>query len=198
MKIGLPQGKMTRPIFRHSCLQRLAEVITFRRILAERLPSSIFLRFSTVNDVSTVLDCVRRTYKAPYDELEETAARHRVLQNGRGEGSVGFTGRKRRREEDESVRNAFLEGANPLAEAISTLHTSPTSATSALGSDTMLETTNLIEDYYRLLVMLRDENSESDEANYIEILEPQVRLAKERIRFSHKMEEEMCSSRRFE
>jgi hypothetical protein len=61
-------------------------------------------------------------------------------------------------EEDESVSNAFLEGAKPLAEDISTLHASPTSATSALGSDIMLETTNLIEDYSRLLVMLRNEN----------------------------------------
>jgi hypothetical protein len=62
----------------------------------------------------------------------------------------------------------------------------------------MLETTKLIEDYSRLLVMLRDAKSESGDAEYVEILETQVRLAKERIRFSQKMEEEVCPSRQSE
>jgi hypothetical protein len=59
----------------------------------------------------------------------------------------------RRREGDESVRSAFLEGAKRLAEAISTPHANPTSATSALRSATMFETTTLFEDYSKLLVM---------------------------------------------
>jgi hypothetical protein len=155
------------------------------------------LRCGTGNEDTTVLDCVSRTSKAPYDDLEETVARPKVLSHGRSEGSVGGIGRKRRREEDESVSSAFLEGAKRLAEAISAPHANPTtSSTSALGSATMLETTKLIEDYSRLLVMLRDAKSESGDAEYVEILETQVRLAKERIRFSQKMEEEMCSSRR--
>ena len=96
-------------------------------------------------------------------------------------------------------KQCILEGEKCLAEAISTPHANnATSGTSALGSATILETTKRIEGYSRLLVMLRDANSESGEADYIEILETQVRLAKERIRFSQKMEEEMCSSRRFE
>jgi hypothetical protein len=63
-------------------------------------------------------------------------------------GSLGAPGRQRRHEEDESVSSAILEGKKHISEAISTPHANPTSATSALGLMTMLETKN---NYRRLL-----------------------------------------------
>jgi hypothetical protein len=66
------------------------------------------LRCGTENADTTILDCVSRTSKAPYDDLEETVARPNVLSYGRSQGSVGGIERKRRREEDESVSSAFL------------------------------------------------------------------------------------------
>jgi hypothetical protein len=54
----------------------------------------------------------------------------------------------------------------------------------------------LIEEYSRLLVLLRDAKSASAEKDYIEILEAQVLLAKDRIRISQKREREKNSAAR--
>jgi hypothetical protein len=94
------------------------------------------------------------------------------------------------------VSTAFLEGAKGLAEAISTPRDDLTSpATSARGSATIIETTRLLEYYSRLLVLLRNAKSESADAEYIEMIETQVRHAKDRIRHSQKIEEEMNAAR---
>jgi hypothetical protein len=122
----------------------------------------------------------------------------RSLEHGRNEGSGGATGSKGRREGNASVSSAFLEGEKCLAQAISSAHTDTTSsATNTLGSATMIKTTRLLEDYSRLLSMLRDAKSESAEADYVEMLGTQVRHAKERIEYSQKVEEETISFRLF-
>jgi hypothetical protein len=154
------------------------------------------LRCGTENEDATVLDCVSRISKAPYDDIEETDPRFGFLERGSTEGSLGPSERKRRREEDTSVSTAFLEGAQCLAEAISTPRGDLTSpATSARGSATIMETTRLLEDYSRLLVLLRNAKSEAADNDYVKMLETQVRHAKDRIRHSQKIEEEMNAAR---
>jgi hypothetical protein len=117
---------------------------------------------------------------------------------GRLEGSVSGTGRKRRLENDACGNSAFLEGAKRLAEAISTPLSDPTSsATNELGSATILETSRLIEEYFLLLsISLDAESAGSAENYYVEILQTQVRLAKDRIKISRKREEQKNSSGR--
>jgi hypothetical protein len=153
----------------------------------------------TEHEDTTVLDCVRRTSKAPYDDLEESPNGSRMNAHGRSEGSLGGTGRKRRHEDDGAASGAFLEGAKRLAEAISGPQSDPSSsAANALGSETILETSRLIAEYSRLGSLLRDAKSlESADNDYVEILETQVRIARDRIKWSQKREEEMNSSMRW-
>jgi hypothetical protein len=153
----------------------------------------------TEHENTTVLDCVRRTSKAPYDDLEESPNGTKLNAQGRSEGSVGGNGRKRKLEEDVCGSGAFLEGAKRLAEAISAPQSDPSSsATNELGSATILETSRLIEEYSRLLSLLRDARlAESADNDYVEILQTQVRLAKDRIKMSQKREEERNSSGRW-
>jgi hypothetical protein len=83
-----------------------------------------------------------------------------------------------------------------LANAISAQLADSTSAHNDVGSAAILETSRLIEEYSRLLVFLRDAKSASAEKDYIEILEAQVLLAKDRIRISQKREREKNSAAR--
>jgi hypothetical protein len=153
----------------------------------------------TEHEDKTILDCVRRTSKAPYDDLDERPNESRTKAQGRSEGSVGGTGRKRRHDDDDCASGPFLEGAKRLAEAISAPPSDPSSsATNELGSATILETSRLIEEYCRLLSLVRDaKSSDSVDNDYVEILERQVRLAKDRIKMSQKREEERNSSGRW-
>jgi hypothetical protein len=83
-----------------------------------------------------------------------------------------------------------------LANAISEPQSDSTSAHNDVGSAEILETLRLIEEYSRLLVLLRDATSASAEKDYIEVLEAQVLLAKDRIRISQKREREKTSAAR--
>jgi hypothetical protein len=83
-----------------------------------------------------------------------------------------------------------------LANAISAQLADSTSTHKDVGSAAILETSRLIEEYSRLLVLLRDAKSASAEKDYIEILEAQVLLAKDRIRISQKREREKNSAAR--
>jgi hypothetical protein len=152
----------------------------------------------TEHEDTTILDCVRRTSKTPYDDLEECPNESRTKAQGRSEGSVGGTGRKRRYEDDDCASGPFLEGAKQLAEAISAPPSDPTSsATNELGSAIILETSRHIEEYSQLLALVRDDrSSDSVDNDYVEILERQVRLAKDRNKMSQKREEERNSSER--
>jgi hypothetical protein len=75
-----------------------------------------------------------------------------------------------------------------LANAISELQPDSTSAHNDVGSAEILETSRLIEEYSRLLVLLRDAKSASAEKDYIEVLEAQILRAKDRSRISQKRE----------
>jgi hypothetical protein len=139
---------------------------------------------------TTVLDCVRRTSTAPYDDLDECPVVSKTKAQLRSEWSVGGTGRKRRHEEGDCASGKLLQGAKRLAEAISAPSSDPSSfAANELGSATILETSRLIEEYIRLLSLVRNAgSSDSVDNDYIEILETQVRLAKDRIKMSQKHE----------
>jgi hypothetical protein len=154
------------------------------------------LKCGTEQEDTTVLDCVRPTSNAPYDDLEESPNGSTMNLQGRLDGSVSGTGREIRLENDACGNSAFLEGAKRLAEAISTPQSDPTSsATNEVRSATILETSRLIEEYSLLLSLLRDaESAESAVNDYVEILQTQVRLAKDRIKISQKREEEKNSS----
>jgi hypothetical protein len=156
------------------------------------------LGFGTGHEDTTVLDCVRRTSKAPYDDLDECPIKSRTKTQLRIEASVGGTGRKRRHEEEYCASELFLEGAKRLAEAISAPSSDPSSfAANELGSATILETSRLIEEYSRLLSLVHNaRSSESVYNDYIEILETQIRLAKDKIKMSQKREEERNASGR--
>jgi hypothetical protein len=141
---------------------------------------------------------VRRVSKAPYDDMEETPNRVAVSAEAKHSGSTSGCGRKRKNKDDDDVSHAFVEGAKLLADAISVPQSSPSmSLRNDVGSGSILETSKLIEEYSRLLVLLGKAESEDADDDYIEILRTQLKLAKDRIKMSQKREEERNISGRW-
>jgi hypothetical protein len=84
-------------------------------------------RCGTCTEDTTVLDCVRRTSRAPYDDLEDRDSKV----NWQGGGSA--SGRKRRYCKDDAGPSALLEGARCLANTISAPQSDYTSAHNDVG-----------------------------------------------------------------
>jgi hypothetical protein len=145
-----------------------------------------------------VLHCVRRTSKDPYDDMEKPPNSVAVSAQAKCNGSTSGCGLKRKNNEDDDVSHAFLEGAKRLADAISVPQRSPsTSLRNEVGSGSILETSKLIEEYSRIMVLLGKAESEEADDDYIEILRTQLKLAKDRIKVSQKREEERNISGRW-
>jgi hypothetical protein len=66
-----------------------------------------------------------------------------------------------------------------------------------VGSASILETSKLIEEYSRLLILVEKAESEAADDDYIQILRTQLKLAKDRIKISQKREEERNISGRW-
>jgi hypothetical protein len=150
----------------------------------------------TAQEKTEVLDCVRRTSKAPYDDMEEREIC--IGQKEKYNGASYESARKRRREDDESANNAFLDGAKRLADAISGTQSSPSpSLGSEVGSASILETSKLIEEYSRLLILVEKAEDDGADDDYVQILRTQLKLSKDRIKMSQKREEERNISGRW-
>jgi hypothetical protein len=149
----------------------------------------------TAHENTEVLDCVRRTSKAPYDDMEREVC---VGQKDKYNGASYASARKRRRDDDELANNAFLDGAKRLADAISGTQSSPSpSLGSEVGSASILETSKLIEEYSRLLVLIEKAEDDGADDDYVQILRTQLKLSKDRIKMSQKREEERNISGRW-
>jgi hypothetical protein len=124
-----------------------------------------FLRFAMQNctEDTTVLDCVRRTSRAQYGDLEDRYFKG----NWQGKGGFSASGRKRRYYQDDAGPSEVFEGARCLANAISAPQSDSTSAHNDVVSAAILENSRLIEEYSPLLVLLRDAKAASAEKEYI-------------------------------
>jgi hypothetical protein len=145
----------------------------------------------TAQENTEVLDCVRRTSKAPYDDLEEASNGVCIGLQAKTSGTTSGSGLKRKNRDEDSIGQAFLEGANRLADAISAPQSSPSTLSgNELGSASILETSRLIEEYSRLLILVEKAESGAADTDYIQMLRNQLKLSKERIKISQKREEE--------
>jgi hypothetical protein len=75
-----------------------------------------------------VLDCERRTSKAQYDDLEEASNGVSIGSLAKIFGTTSGSGIKRNNRDDDIIGQAFLEGANRLADAISAPQSSPSTS----------------------------------------------------------------------